>query len=279
MFTQDLAQELDPGTRAVDVVTEHARRGPEGDVTVSEERARGALGRLGLSGEKAVRRIRDLSGGERARVCLAMFALRPSNLYLLDEPSNHLDAECVQCLSEAVSAWGVGKTSRGRSSTSNSPRSGALVVVSHDRHFCQQLDFTHVATVQNGRLTVEQRNAVESDWIVGGMSEGATSKSAPTDSAANSGSANEGSAAESSIDSKRRKQAYNAPKRIAKIEELVASLEKRIAVIDAEMLSNGSDAGKLLDLGKEKTALEVQVGAYMDEWDELEALLGLVATS
>jgi len=51
----------------------------------------GVMGRLGLSGEKPLRKVGELSGGEKARVALSMFALKASNLLLLDEPSNHLD--------------------------------------------------------------------------------------------------------------------------------------------------------------------------------------------
>lgn len=80
MFTQDLAQELDPEARAVDLVTAYAREGSDGDIFVSDQDARGAMGRLGLQGEKALRRICDLSGGEKARVALAMFSLKPSNV-------------------------------------------------------------------------------------------------------------------------------------------------------------------------------------------------------
>jgi ATPase subunit of ABC transporter with duplicated ATPase domains len=92
MFTQDLAQELDANARAVDIVTSYARDG-YGDISVSNEDARTVMGGLGLRGDKSLRQIGDLSGGEKARVALAMFALKPSNVYLLDEPSNHLDKE------------------------------------------------------------------------------------------------------------------------------------------------------------------------------------------
>jgi ATPase subunit of ABC transporter with duplicated ATPase domains len=51
------------------------------------------MGRLGLSGDKPLRKIAELSGGEKARVALAMFALKASNVLILDEPSNHLDVE------------------------------------------------------------------------------------------------------------------------------------------------------------------------------------------
>jgi ATP-binding cassette subfamily F protein 3 len=93
VFTQDLAQELDLTARAVDLVTQYARVGLGGDITISDKQARTVLGGLGLQGEKSLRPIQALSGGEKARVALAMFALKPSNLYLLDEVSNHLDSE------------------------------------------------------------------------------------------------------------------------------------------------------------------------------------------
>ena len=93
MFTQDLAQELDTTARAVDIVTSYAREGSDGDIFISDKDARSMMGRLGLQAEKSLRQLSDLSGGEKARVALAMFGLKPSNVYLLDEVSNHLDIE------------------------------------------------------------------------------------------------------------------------------------------------------------------------------------------
>ena len=87
-FTQDLAQELDPDSRAVDLVTSYAREGQDGDINITDEDARSVLGRLGLGGEKTLRKVAALSGGEKARVALGMFALKASNLLMLDEPSN-----------------------------------------------------------------------------------------------------------------------------------------------------------------------------------------------
>ncbi len=92
MFTQDLAQELDPTQRAVDIVTQYAR-GEGGNIMITDQQARTVMGGLGLVGEKSLRKLGDLSGGEKARVALAMFALKPSNVYLMDEVSNHLDVE------------------------------------------------------------------------------------------------------------------------------------------------------------------------------------------
>ena len=265
VFTQDLAQELDPEQRAVDIVTAHAREGPHGDIAVSEQDARGALGRLGLRGEKALRYLKDLSGGEKARVALAMFSLKPSNLYLLDECSNHLDVACVEALSDALGEWGGDK--------------GAFVVISHDQAFCEKIDFTHVATVREGKCFLEERAVHENDWHIDSMSsdqgssqddDGKNGEEAGSISASSSAAAN-------AIDPILRKQAYNAPKRISKLEQLINGAESQISVIEEEMMLVGIDVGKLVDMTKQKDELAAKVEDYMEEWEHLEELLAQVS--
>jgi ATP-binding cassette subfamily F protein 3 len=150
VFTQDLAQELDTNARALDLVTAYAREGADGNVRISDEEARSVMGRLNLGGEKPLRLVGELSGGEKARVALSMFALKASNLLMLDEPSNHLDVGCIDALARALSGWGG--------------KDGAVVVISHDRSFCEDVGFTHVGTVTNGSLKLEQRPLRDSDW-------------------------------------------------------------------------------------------------------------------
>jgi len=150
VFTQDLAQELDKEERAIDLVTSYAREGIDGNMEVTDEAARNVMGRLGLGGEKPLRKIKALSGGEKARVALSMFALKASNLLMLDEPSNHLDVGCIQGLANALSTWGG--------------KDGGVVVISHDQEFCEKVGFTHVGTVTNGGLVLEQRPLRDSDW-------------------------------------------------------------------------------------------------------------------
>mmetsp|Transcript_23652 Transcript_23652/g.49770 ORF Transcript_23652/g.49770 Transcript_23652/m.49770 type:complete len:802 (+) Transcript_23652:273-2678(+) len=256
IFTQDLAQELDPTQRAVDLVTEHARTGTDGDLYVSDEQARTVLGGLGLRGDKALRLVGQLSGGEKARVALAMFTLKPSNLYLLDEVSNHLDVECVEALSEVLSDWGGGK--------------GAIVVISHDKAFCEQVGFTHVLTITDkGTLKLEQRDASESDWD----SSVATFQKSNGDTDDGTTDTGESVVVDKELDAKRRKMAFNAPKRIVKIESLVEQKEEKMAVLDEEMMANGSDVGKLVDLSKAKDILEEEVMELMEEWEELETVM------
>ncbi len=83
VFSQDLAQDLPLEMPALEYVLQKAR---EDDPTITAELGRKSLGSLGLAGAGAQRPIGQLSGGEKARVALAAFALIPYNLLLLDEP-------------------------------------------------------------------------------------------------------------------------------------------------------------------------------------------------
>ena len=282
VFTQDLAQELDPQQRAVDLVTAFARGSKGGNLHISDQDARDCLGRLGLSGERSLRRLADLSGGEKARVALAMFALKPSHVYLLDEPSNHLDAPCVEALVEALANWNVVDGSNNSKS-----RGGALVVISHDRAFGEKIPFTHVATVVNGRLTLEERDTRPGDWAVGQLgwdtaattstTNGGVDNSPYSVTATDATTSAAATAAVPVVDAKRRKQAFNAPKRIVKLGQLIEEAESQMATLDEKMLTNGSDVGKLVDWTKERKALEKQVEKHMKEWTELEELLVQIA--
>jgi ATP-binding cassette subfamily F protein 3 len=83
----------------------------------SEQSIRNFLGGFDFHGDQALSPIRSFSGGEKARVALAVIAWQKPNLLLLDEPTNHLDLEMRQALTMALQNF-----------------EGAIVVVSHDRH-------------------------------------------------------------------------------------------------------------------------------------------------
>ena len=82
----------------------------------------GHLGRFGFSGDEVQRRPETLSGGERARVALAMLMLSRSNLLILDEPTNHLDVESIEALEDALERY-----------------DGSVILVSHDRELLRGL--------------------------------------------------------------------------------------------------------------------------------------------
>jgi ATPase subunit of ABC transporter with duplicated ATPase domains len=167
VFTQDLAQDLDQAARAVDLVTAAGRRHDSG---LSDQRARAVLGALGLRGEKALRPVGSLSGGEKARVALASFVVRPHNLLLLDEPTNHLDSGTIRVLTEALREFGGDTSSTGGGGGGGGRRGvggggGAMFVISHDRRFLESLDPTHVVTVGAGKVVMEQRGLQARDWL------------------------------------------------------------------------------------------------------------------
>jgi ATPase subunit of ABC transporter with duplicated ATPase domains len=160
----------------------------------------------------------------------------------------------VEALSESLSEWGE--------------EEGAIVVISHDKNFCDKVGFTHVATVKDGSLVVEQRTPTDADWD---SSDRTLQRSSEEEELPQETKESK------EIDSKLRKQAYNAPKRISKIEALVDQKEEKIATLEAEMLDIGNDVGKLVDLTKKKEKLEQEVMKLMEEFEELEKVLLQVA--
>ena len=143
-FAQDLAQDLPQDMAACEYVADTVR---SADSSITDESCRTIMGSLGLIGEKATRLIGSLSGGEKARVALATFCLTPCNVILLDEPTNHLDVDAVAALLEAIGKY-----------------EGAVVVVSHDRAFCEAIEATHVGYVADGKISVAERTLRETDF-------------------------------------------------------------------------------------------------------------------
>lgn len=95
----------------------------------------GHLGRFGFSGDEAQRLASTLSGGERARVALAMLMLTRANLLVLDEPTNHLDVETIEVLEDAIESY-----------------EGTVILVSHDRAMLRALA-NKVWVLHDGHVT------------------------------------------------------------------------------------------------------------------------------
>jgi ATP-binding cassette subfamily F protein 3 len=91
-------------------------------------------GSLLFSGEMIEKKIKVLSGGERARLVMAGLLLQKNNVLVLDEPGNHLDVESVEALAEALIGY-----------------SGTVIFTSHDRHFMHRVA-THVIEVRAGKV-------------------------------------------------------------------------------------------------------------------------------
>jgi ATP-binding cassette subfamily F protein 3 len=126
-YRQDMAQV--PTDRALyDVISELRPKWERRQV-------QGHLARFGFSGDEAQRCAETLSGGERARVALAMMVLTRANFLLLDEPTNHLDIESVEALEDALEAY-----------------EGTILLVSHDRAMLEALT-SRVWVLHEHRIT------------------------------------------------------------------------------------------------------------------------------
>jgi ATP-binding cassette subfamily F protein 3 len=108
----------------------------DGAPTEMIPRLRSLLGAFLFHGDDVDKKVRVLSGGEKSRLALARMLLRPANVLLLDEPSNHLDLDSKEVLLDALRAY-----------------KGTLVFVSHDRYLLDQLS-TKVAEIADGHIQV-----------------------------------------------------------------------------------------------------------------------------
>jgi ATP-binding cassette subfamily F protein 3 len=127
-FAQHQLETLDP---SLTVLQQLAAASPQ----AREQWCRDYLGGWGFSGELAERRCAVLSGGEKARLALALIALAAPALLVLDEPTNHLDLDMREALALALQDFG-----------------GALILVSHDRSLLKRV-VDELWLVDDGRVS------------------------------------------------------------------------------------------------------------------------------
>jgi len=124
-FTQYQVEEL----HGEDTPLQHMTRAMAGKTPGA---VRAQLGRFGFSGDKATTLVGKLSGGERARLALALITRDEPHLLILDEPTNHLDVDSREALVQALNGY-----------------DGAVILVSHDRHMIE-LTADRLVLVENG---------------------------------------------------------------------------------------------------------------------------------
>jgi ATP-binding cassette subfamily F protein 3 len=198
-FTQYQVEELDREDTPLEHMSRLMPKATPGAV-------RAQLGRFGFSGDKAIMKVAKMSGGERARLALALITRDAPHMLILDEPTNHLDVDAREALVQALNQYG-----------------GAVVVVSHDRHMLA-LTADRLVLVDGGTAT-EFSGSLEdyTDMILGRNGEGAGLKEAPGRSRKDDRRA----AAEARERSQKlRKAASAAEREIARLEARRTELER-----------------------------------------------------
>ena len=201
--------------------------------------------------------IKNLSGGERARLMLARMLAKPSNLLILDEPTNDLDIETLDLLQEIVAGY-----------------AGTVILVSHDRDF---LDRTVTSTI-----APTDPDAHDGRWIeyAGGYSDMMAQRKGVADerkraekaekarSATDNGSSSGQKTGKGKLSFKQKFALENLPKEMEKAEVAIAKHEKEMA--DPNLFSK--NPARFSALATELEKLRASIATMEEEWLELEML-------
>ena len=239
-FAQHTVESLRPGTSPVEHLRDLAPN------TATQE-FRDFLGRWNFPGDRAFESVDGFSGGERARLALALIAWRKPNVLLLDEPTNHLDLDMREALAEALSDF-----------------PGAIVLVSHDRHLiglvCDQ--YWRVA---DGRVAEFDGDLdAYAVWLRsrgGEPKADAAAKAATATSAASKSTPARDTPAQRQL----RKRVAQIDARLPQLQADLAAIELRLAAPD--LYAKGPD--EATRLGQQQLALRKESETLEAEWLQL----------
>lgn len=220
----------------------------------SPQAVRAQLGRFGFSGDRATAAIGTLSGGERARLALALVTRDAPHLLILDEPTNHLDVDAREALVQALNAW-----------------KGAVILISHDRHM--------VELTADRLVLVDQGTARPFDGAMDDYIDFVLGRNQPKSDAQ---PAKSGAKADRRAGAQAREAARQLKRAVSEAEAAVGKLQAEISVIDRAMFEPASADGALAKLtmgelarrrGEAEAKLEVAEAQWLAASESYEAAL------
>ncbi len=252
-FAQHQLEQLHPEHSALDHLRQTAKRlGGE----APEQQLRDFLGGFGFVGDQALSPTAPFSGGEKARLVLALLVWQRPNLLLLDEPTNHLDIEMRLALGNALQDF-----------------EGALVVVSHDRHLLRittdQLLLVHDGNADEFPLSLDEYPG----WLASRQSGNATGADGGTLSANQRKTQKRERAEQRARLRPLRNRVQQLEKALDKLHNQQKALEAHLADTDLYSEARKDELKRLL---AEKAAIDRSLGETEEAWleasGELEAL-------
>jgi ATP-binding cassette subfamily F protein 3 len=223
---------------------------------LSEEGARGYLGRFLFTGDDVFKPISALSGGERSRVALAKLTLQGANTLVLDEPTNHLDLPAREALEGILREY-----------------DGTLLFVSHDRYFVDALAET-IWSLEDGEVIVYEGNysryhARRAQIEAAAQQALAREAAQSTEAAQAERGASRGAPARTGKRGKR--GAEPAERSVEQVEREITEREARLAALEAELssASAATDVQRVTELGDEYEREQALVASLYLEWQQL----------
>ncbi len=207
---------------------------------MSQTEVRSLLALVTLGADDVYKQVSDLSGGERAKLGLAMIMAKDCNLLLLDEPTNHLDLPSREALEEALKQY-----------------TGTLLFVSHDRYLVNALA-TQIAVIEQGAIIVHNGNY--DDYLQLSKSTQTSVKTEPTPVKA-----------QTYRSPKQRAEQTNRAKRIKELENVITELEREIAELNVKIASpdTASDYSKLAPVLDRLNQANIELEGALSEWESL----------
>jgi ATP-binding cassette subfamily F protein 3 len=245
-FTQYQVEEL----RSDDTPLDHMTRMMSGAKPAA---VRGQLGRFGFSGEKATTKVGKLSGGERARLALALITRDAPHMLILDEPTNHLDVDAREALIQALNAY-----------------AGAVVIVSHDRHMLE-MTADRLVLVHDG--TAQEYDGSIDDYI--GLVLAGDSKSPGKGEKVNKKEARRVAAEAREKGAALRKRAKESEAEVARLANLRSAIER--AMFDPSTADSTLSGLTMSELMKRRAEVERKIGAAEGAWLEASEALEAIA--
>jgi ATP-binding cassette, subfamily F, member 3 len=210
----------------------------------------GHLGRFGFSGQEVLRRADSLSGGERARLALAMLMLSRANLLILDEPTNHLDVESIEALEDAIEEY-----------------DGTVILVSHDRALLRALT-TRIWILHERHMTEFAGGFAEWEAVSTERAHAAAVSAAEEQALRR---VHERQRVAPSAKSDPRQEQRRAQRELEEAEGAVAALESEVARVvaaleDPELYTRPDGARAAHQLGAQLERLKRDLEAGLDRW-------------